>query len=64
MAAKQPKEYALCPKCKKFDDTSTWSFHKEYCLECGTKLVRECPGCKKAIYADGNCCTQCGHRLI
>jgi hypothetical protein len=64
MSTQEPPEYALCPRCKKFQNKNDWSFFHEFCLDCGTKLIQECPGCKKPIYAPTNCCGLCGHRLL
>jgi hypothetical protein len=63
MAVKIP-QYAFCPTCKNFHDMHTWKVRYEFCGVCGTKLINECPSCKKPLCTEGDCCTQCGHRII
>jgi hypothetical protein len=62
MAAKEPR-YAFCPACNKFQDKNFWKTHHEYCGDCGTKLVQECPGCHKPIVHQGSHCIHCGGKL-
>jgi hypothetical protein len=47
-----------CPKCK-MDNPA----HTQFCFNCGTQLVRECPECKqmKSLVATGFC-GQCGYK--
>jgi NADH pyrophosphatase NudC (nudix superfamily) len=62
MAAQVPR-YALCRLCGRFEDMNSWVTRYEFCPECGTKFVLECPDCKKPLVREGNYCTHCGERL-
>jgi DNA-directed RNA polymerase subunit RPC12/RpoP len=56
--------YAFCHTCARFENTNAWVTSYQFCPDCGTKFLLECPECKEPFVRAGKFCTECGHRLF